>query len=142
MLFGFYEHALDNKGRLVVPSKFRSEIGSILYILRGYEGSLAIYKADEFAKMVEEIEKLPFTKKDARTFIRMQLASVCELEIDKQGRIQIPTHLLTKYSISKDVVIIGVGDHIEVWDKKAYSDYEAQGNEEFDRIAESLPGNE
>ncbi len=138
MLFGYYEHSIDSKGRLVVPSKFRNELGNVVYIMKGFEDSLSIYKASEFEKMVQKIDSLPFNKKDARAFIRLQLASTCELEIDKLGRVQIPSQLLSKYGIGKEVVVIGVSDHFEVWDKAKYLEYESCKVEDFDELGERL----
>ncbi len=138
MFFGYYEHSLDDKGRLVIPSKLRDEIGHFIYIMKGFDGALSIYKEEAFKSLVSEAESLPFNKKNSRDYLRVQLASVCELEIDKMGRIQIPQTLLNKYSIGKEVVIIGVGDHLEVWDKEAYSEYESKANKSFEDIAENL----
>ncbi len=138
MFFGYYEHNLDDKGRLVIPSKMRDEIGHFIYIMKGFDGALSIYKEEAFQSLVSEAESLPFNKKNSRDYLRVQLASTCELEIDKMGRIQIPQTLLNKYSIGKEVVIIGVGDHIEVWDKKTYLEYESKANKSFEEIAENL----
>lgn len=138
MFFGYYEHSIDAKGRLVIPSKFRNELGDIAYILKGFDGSLSIYKASEFEKLINKINSLPFNKKDARAYIRIQLASTCELEIDKQGRVQIPSQLLSRYEIGKEVVVIGVSDHFEVWDKAKYDEYENQKIKDFDELGENL----
>ena len=138
MFFGYFEHSLDDKGRVVVPSKLRSQCGNTLYILQGYDGALSIYKEDEYLKMIEKVNSLPFNIRKNRDFIRTQLATTCELEIDKQGRIQLPTQLLNKYSIGKDIVFIGVGNHIELWDKKFYLEYEAKALEDFEKNAEEI----
>lgn len=142
MFFGYYEHSLDDKGRLVIPSKMREEAGSRLYIMKGYDGALSIFKASAFKKMVEEFEEIPFTKRNSRKYLRIQFGSTCEMEVDKQGRIQIPSHLLAKYQISKEVIILGVGDHMEVWDKEAYLKYEKEADETFEDIAEQLDDNQ
>lgn len=138
MFFGRFNHSLDDKGRLVIPSKMRDQFSRLIYIMKGYDGALAIYKEQEFLKLVEQAEKLDFNKKNTRFYLRSQLASTCELELDKQGRVQIPTQLLNQYQIGKDVIIIGVGDHIEVWDKAIYEKYENEANENFEEIAENL----
>ena len=138
MFFGYFEHSLDNKGRVVIPSKMRNQCGNLLYILKGFDGALSIFKEDSFQKMMEEVSSLPFNKKSSRDYIRLQLATACELEIDKQGRVQLPIQLLNKYGIGKEVVIIGVGDHIELWDKKTYLDYESRISKEFEENAENL----
>lgn len=142
MFFGSYVHTLDNKGRLVIPSKLRDEAGTRVYILKGFDGALAIYKSSDFDQMVEEINTLPFNKRNSRAYLRVQLASTCELDIDKQGRVQLPSQLLEKYGIGKDVVVIGVGDHMEVWDKKTYEDYEKGVDKDFESIAEKIEKDE
>lgn len=138
MFFGTYFHTLDSKGRLVIPSKLRDEAGSRIYILKGFDGALAIYKASEFDRLIEEINDLPFNKKNSRAYLRVQLASACELEVDRQGRVQLPAQLLLRYGIGKEVIVIGVGDHMEVWDKAAYDIYEKSVDSNFETIAESL----
>jgi len=138
MFYGSYSHTLDEKGRLVIPRKMREEIGHTAYILKGFDGALSVYREDGFSKLVEEINSLPFNSKNARAYLRMQLASVSELEVDKMGRVQIPTAMLNKYGIGKEVTVLGAGDHIEIWDAKKYEAYEAESNASFEDIAESL----
>lgn len=138
MFFGSFEHNLDDKGRLVIPRKMREEAGVKLFIMKGFDGALSIYKELEFNRLVKEFNELPFNKKATRDYLRIQLASTCELEVDKAGRVQIPTQLLNKYQISKTVMVVGCGDHIEVWDKVAFDKYEAQVTKEFEETAEKL----
>ena len=138
MFFGYYEHNLDAKGRVIIPAKFRDELGSKFYILKGFDGALAIYKEEKFAELVEIQRRLPFNKASSRDYLRAMLASACELEIDKIGRCQIPTTLLNKHGIGKEIVVSGVGDHIEVWDKGAYLTYEERIDREFEENAEKL----
>ena len=109
--------------------------------MKGFDGALSIYKANAFEKLVSETEALPFNMKNSRDYIRATLASACEIDVDRQGRIQIPTILMNKYNISKEVVIIGVGDHFEVWSKATYDEYEKKVNDSFEDIAENLPKN-
>ncbi|MBE6141813.1 MAG: division/cell wall cluster transcriptional repressor MraZ [Erysipelotrichaceae bacterium] len=139
MFFGLYEHSIDEKNRLMVPRKMRDEAGVKLFIMKGYDGALSIYKANAFEKLVAETESLPFNMRNSRDYVRAMLASACEIDVDRQGRIQIPTTLMNKYNITRDVVIIGVGDHFEVWSKQAYEEYEKRVNDSFESIAENLP---
>ena len=139
MFFGLYEHSIDEKNRLMVPRKMRDEAGVKLFIMKGYDGALSIYKANAFEKLVAETESLPFNMRNSRDYVRAMLASACEIDVDRQGRIQIPTTLMNKYNITRDVVIIGVGDHFEVWSKPAYEEYEKRVNDSFESIAENLP---
>jgi len=142
MFFGSFLHTLDDKGRLVIPRKMREETGVKVFILKGFDGALSIYKAATFEKMCQEIMSLPFNKKNARAYQRIQLANACELEIDKAGRVQIPAQLLAKYQIGKEVMVLGVLDHIEVWNKEVYETYEKENDAKFEDIAENLNNEE
>jgi MraZ protein len=139
MFFGSYSHTLDNKGRLVIPSKMRNEAGGRLYILKGYEGSLSVYKESDFQKLTEALENLPFNQKDSRDVQRIALASVVELEVDAQGRIQLPTKLLSEFKISRSVIVVGVINHIEIWDAEAWYNYLKQNEKDYEAKAEKLP---
>ena len=138
MFYGSYLHNLDNKGRLVIPSKMRDEFGNKAYILKGFDGCLSIFKETDFLKLMERINSLSFNKRVSRSYIREQLASVCELEIDRQGRALLPTQLLNKFNIGKEVIVIGALDHIEVWNKADYEAYENNSNSSFEDNAEEL----
>lgn len=144
MYFGYFEHHLDNKGRLSLPKKIKEELkeGDSLYVLKGFEGCLAVYSEAEFNKLCEECESVSFNKKNSRDYLRIVLGSVIALNVDKVGRIQIPTLTLTKYKISKNVVILGVRDHFEIWDLKSYQEYESHIEDNFEQIAESLSQDE
>ena len=138
MFFGTYEHNLDEKGRLVIPSKFREEVGSKIYIMKGFDKSLSIYKESEFEKLSKEFDTYSFNHKTYRDYLRVRLASTFELDVDKQGRVQLPTQLLKKYNIGKEVVVIGAGDHLEVWNKSEFEAYEKEADSEFEENAENL----
>ena len=138
MFFGSFEHLLDEKNRLLIPSKLRNALGSKLFIMKGYEGSLSIYPNDEFVKFMSKLQNLPFESKVSRDIERIALSSVFELEIDKVSRIQIPTALINKYSISKEVVVVGVIDHIEVWSKDKWNKYLEDNEAEFEQKSEEL----
>lgn len=141
IFFGYYEHTLDDKGRLVIPSKMRSQLSNVVYIMKGYDGALSIYHESTFAKLAAKVEEESFTRKSARDFIRISLSSTQEMEIDKQGRVQIPSLLLNKYNIGKEVVVIGAGDHIEVWNKAKYEEYEEAADKDYEINAEKLYDN-
>ena len=115
MLMGEYHHSIDEKQRLIIPSKFREELGAKVIVTRGLEDSLFVYSLNEWQQIVARLKTLPFTKKDARDFLRIFLSGATVCEFDKQGRITIPTNLLTYAGITKDCVIIGVGDRLEIW---------------------------
>lgn len=144
MFFGHYEHSLDEKGRLLLPRKIKEELkdDSSLYVLKGFEGCLSIYSEAEFLKLCEECEKISFNKKNSRDYLRAVLSSVVELNIDKVNRIQLPKDVLTRFHINRNVIIIGVGDHFEIWDNESYQRYEEEVNSHFEDIAESLSKDE
>ena len=138
MFFGNFAHTLDEKGRLMIPRKMREELGFRVYIMKGYDGSLSIYNEPRYQKLVEEFENLPFNQRKNRDYLRIQFASTYEMDVDKLGRVQIPTALLNKFNISREVIVLGIGDHIEVWDQKKYAEYEASVKDEFENIAETI----
>lgn len=142
MFFGSFEHTLDDKNRLLVPSKLRGELGSKLFIMKGYEGSLAIYPSASFTKYLEKLENLPYEAKISRDITRIALSSVFELDVDKVNRIQIPTALINKYAISKEVVVVGLIDHIEVWSKAKWDEYLKANEKQFEEKSEELLKNE
>lgn len=138
MFFGSYNHTLDEKGRLMIPRKMREQVGGVLYIMQGYDGSLSLYTETRYQALVEEYSRLSFNQSKVRDYLRLQFASTFEIEVDKLGRIQLPTALLSKFNISRDVMVLGIGDHIEIWDKTKYEDYENVKRNEFDAIAEEI----
>lgn len=138
LFFGNYSHALDEKNRLVIPRKMREQLGSKVFIMKGFDGALSIYHESAFSKLVEQLEKLQFNHKKERDYLRIQLASVVELEFDRLGRIIIPGQLLNKYHIGKDVLIVGVGDHIEIWNQTLYEEYAKSVEQSFEDIAEEI----
>lgn len=124
----------------MIPSKLREGLssGSPLYVLRGFDGCLSIYNELAFKKLYASLEDYSYNQKDSRNYIRALLSSVTQLNVDKIGRIQIPVTILDKYSISREVVVIGVGDHFEIWDKKTYQNYEKDNDKAFEEIADKL----
>ena len=138
MFFGSFEHSLDDKNRLLIPSRLRGQLGNKLFIMKGYEGSLAIYPNEQFEKYLHKLETLPYESKLSRDIERISLSSVFELDVDKVNRIQIPTALISKYKISKEVVVVGVIDHIEVWSKAKWEEYLKTNEAEFESKSEEL----
>ena len=138
MFFGNYSHSLDEKGRLVIPKKMREELGNKIFIMKGFDGALAIYQLSAYDKVMEELQKYSFNKKENRDYLRLKLASIVDLDVDELGRVQLPTAVVNKYHINKDVVVLGAGDHIEVWDKARYEEYMTSIENEYEEIAERL----
>lgn len=138
MFMGEFHHNIDEKGRLIVPSKFRYELGEKFVITRGIEECLFVYSVDEWNKMVSKLNELSFTKKDARTFMRMFMSGATECELDKNGRVNIPTPLTNYAGLKKECVIIGVNDRLEIWSEDKYENFFNDNIENFSDIAENL----
>ena len=138
MLIGEYHHNIDEKGRLIIPSKFRDEIGKEFVVTRGLDGCLFIYSKSQWEKIVSKLQTLPFTKKDARTFNRFFLSSATVCEFDRQGRINIPSTLINYANIQKECTIIGVNDRLEVWASDKFSSLIEENTAAIDEVAENL----
>ena len=138
MLIGEYHHNIDEKGRLIIPSKFRDEIGKDFIVTRGLDGCLFIYSRAQWDKIVAKLQTLPFTKKDARTFNRFFLSSATVCEFDRQGRINIPSNLVNYANIQKECTIIGVNDRLEVWASDKFSSLIEENTAAIDEVAENL----
>ena len=122
----------------MIPRKMREELGYKVYIMQGFDGSLSVYTEDRFVQLSEEFAKLPFNQKKNRDYLRAQFASTFDMDVDKLGRVQIPTALLKKFDISRNVTVLGMGDHIEIWDSDKYEAYEQGVVENFDKNAEEI----
>lgn len=138
MFIGEYQHNLDAKGRIVIPNKFRDELHTTFILARGLDGCLSIYSLKQWELMFEQINKLPTTKKAARQYIRMLTSGANECTLDNQGRIQIPSFLSKPVNITKECVIVGANDHIEIWDKNTWDNYYVEASESFEEVAENL----
>lgn len=138
MFMGEHHHNIDDKNRLIIPSKFREELGDEFIITRGIENCLFVYAKDEWQKIVTKLESLPFTKKDARNFIRFFLSGAAVAEFDKQGRTSITQTLANYANLKKECVIIGAGNRLEVWSKEDWDDFFNSAKDNMSDIAENL----
>lgn len=138
MFMGEYHHSLDDKKRLIIPSKFRDDLGENFIITRGIENCLFVYPKDNWEKIVNKLESLPFTKKDARTFTRFFLSGATVAEFDKQGRINITSPLISYANIIKECVIIGTGDRLEIWSNELWNSFFDSAKDNMSDIAENL----
>ena len=118
MLLGEFNHSIDEKGRLIIPAKLREDLGDSFVICNGLEGCLFVYSQEEWNKFVQELETLPRMNKDARIFKRYFFGSASEGSFDKQGRVLVPPSLRKAAHLEKDVVLVGVQDRVEIWDKE------------------------
>ena len=138
MLLGEYHHNIDDKGRLVIPTKYREELGDTFVIARGIEKCLYVYSTSEWEKLVSKLNTLPFTKKDARTFTRSFFSGATVCEFDKSGRINITSPLVSYAGLKKECVIIGVNDRLEIWSENAFNNFMNENSEQLEEIAEHL----
>ena len=138
MLMGEHHHNIDDKNRLVIPSKYRATFGKEFVITRGLEKCLFIYPKEAWEKIVDKLATLPFTQKDARNFTRffMSGADICSL--DSQGRVSISSPLIEYADITKETVIIGSIDHLEIWSEDSWNKFFNDNLENFSDIAENL----
>ena len=120
MFIGTYSHSVDDKGRLIIPARFRASLGKGLHITTGIDNCLVIYNDADWEKLAGEINELPMTKRSARYLKRHFIGNSEEIDVDKQGRIVIPENLRTLAGIDKEAVLIGIGEQIEVWDRDAW----------------------
>lgn len=120
MFMGEYNHTIDAKGRLIVPSKFREKLGDEFVVTKGLDDCLFVYPLDEWATIEEAFRKVPLTKKKARDFVRFFFAGAANCEVDKQGRILLPPSLRAYAGLEKEVVSAGVLNRVEIWDKEKW----------------------
>jgi MraZ protein len=142
MFYGEYEHSLDEKGRLIIPSRVRDvmkqEGVTSFIITRGLDECLFLFSAQQWGAHEERLASLPLEKSNARRFTRMFFSGAAECSLDKQGRIFIPANLREHAHIEKDVVIIGVQSRLEVWDKAGWESFSQESKESYEQIAEEL----
>lgn len=138
MLIGEFHLRMDEKGRLIIPSKFRADLGNEFIVTRGLDRCLFVYSKEEWEKIVNKLSTLPFTKKDARDFLRFFLSGATVCEFDKQGRINITSPLVGYAGLTKDCVIIGVNERLEIWDEDAFNNFLTTNEENFSELAENL----
>ena len=136
MFMSEYNHSIDAKGRVIVPAKFREELGETFVVTQGLDGCLFVFPNGEWKNFEEKLKTLPMANKDARKFVRFFLAGAALAEVDKQGRILLPAVLREFAGLEKDVVLVGVGNRVEIWDKKRWE--ECTSFDDMDEIAEHM----
>lgn len=136
MLIGEYEHSLDVKGRLIMPSKLRIDMGDKFIVCKGLDGCLFAFSQNEWLNFESKLKALPLSDKNARNFVRFFLSGATECEIDKQGRFLIPNNLREYAKLEKEAVIIGIGTRLEIWNKETWD--KCDENISADEIAENM----
>ena len=138
MFIGEYHHTIDEKGRIIIPSKFRDELGGSFVVTRGIEKCLFVYSMDNWNRICDKLNAIPFTKKDARVFNRFFMSGATNVELDKQGRINISAPLISYANLIKDCVVIGTGDRLEIWSQDDWNSFFNSNKDNMSDIAENL----
>lgn len=138
MLMGEYHHNIDEKGRIIIPSKFRNDLGEKFIITRGLDKCLFVYSEEEWNKLISKLKTLPFTNKDARNFTRFFLSGATANEFDRQGRINISSSLVNYANLTKECVIIGANDRLEIWSEELWNNFIESNEDNLSDIAENL----
>lgn len=138
MFLGEYSHSIDTKGRIIVPAKFRDELGEKFIVTKGLDGCLYIYTMEEWAAFEDKLGSLPAGKADIRKLVRFFLSSASETEVDKQGRILIQPKHREYAALEKDVILAGVGRKIEIWSKEKWEETATFSYEDMDDVAERM----
>ena len=140
MLVGTYEHKLDTKGRVVLPARFRQELGSGVVCTLGIDKCISLYSADKWDKVLEKLQQLPFSKGKSRDLMRLMLSSASELQVDNAGRILVPPFFRSHAELDLEITLIGVSDHVELWDSCKWNSYRAKVLDVLPEIAEDVEG--
>ena len=138
MLMGEYHHNIDEKSRLIIPAKFRSELGERFVITKGLDKCLFVYSEVEWNKLMQKVSTLQFTKKNVRAFERTFIGGASLIEFDKQGRINITSPLVHYANIIKECVIIGVSERLEIWSKEEFDRYMTDNEDNLEEITENI----
>jgi MraZ protein len=138
MFIGEYQHALDDKGRLAVPVKFRADLKAGAVVTRGLDNCLFLYTKKAWSELATKLAKLPIAKANTRAFARLMLAGAMDVEIDGQGRMLVPDYLREYAGIKRQLVVAGLYDRLELWDQKKWQSYKKGTEKKSGDIAEAL----
>src|SRR3989344_2004895 len=138
MFIGEYSHSLDDKGRLSVPKKFRNALAKGAFVTRGLDNCLFLFTKVEWTKLAEKLANLPLAQANTRAFARLMLAGAMDLEVDKQGRIILPEYLRTFAGLTKNVIVAGLYNRLELWDQEKWTAYKQKTEKQSSQIAEQM----
>ena len=138
MCMGQYLHNLDEKGRIIIPTKIREQLTPTVVVTIGFDKCIALYSMEGWEKFQNSLLTLPANSQDARKHIRLIVGSASTLEFDKQGRINLPSNLIAHAGASKECVVVGVLDHVEIWSKEMWDKYQDSAIDEMEGVAEKL----
>jgi MraZ protein len=142
LLTGTFPRTLDEKQRLAIPKRLRDALAQaatavdVLYAAPGTDGSVALYTEESFARLGEQLAASPPTGQDVRAFSRVFYAQAERLEVDRQGRVRIPPELVRLAGLEKEVMLVGVRDHLELWNRQRWDTYLAEQQVQYDKLAE------
>lgn len=138
MFMGEFQHSIDDKGRIIIPAKFRDLLGTSFVVTRGLDQCLFVYPLEEWGVLEQKLKALPLMKSDARAFTRFFFSGATECEWDKQGRVNLPNNLRQYANLEKDCVVLGVSNRVEIWSRGIWEQYFQQSEDTFNEIAEKL----
>ncbi len=138
MFIGEYNHAVDPKKRLALPSKFRNELGKTVVVTRGLDKCLFVYPLEVWQDLAQKLGTMPIGESATRAFVRLMLAGATDVQMDAQGRVLIPDYLKDYAQIDRDVIVAGLFNRLEIWDQERWQGYKRDAEKNTDEIAENL----
>lgn len=138
MFIGEYNHSVDPKKRLALPSKFRNELGKTVVVTRGLDKCLFVYPLDVWQELAQKLGTMPIGEGATRAFVRLMLAGATDVQMDAQGRVLIPDYLKEYAQLNRDVIVAGLFNRLEIWDQERWTAYKNDAEKNTDEIAENL----
>ena len=138
MFMGEYSHTIDTKGRLIIPAKLREQLGETCIMSKSYDNCLAIYPTEVFTAKAMQMMKQPNNKAGVRGLKRQLFANATELEFDRQGRILVPATLREFAKLQKEVMVLGIGDHVEIWNREHWLAYQEDMDDNMEQLSENM----
>lgn len=135
---GQYSHSMDRKRRVSIPAKMRANLGARVVITKGVDKCLEIYPTKEWGKRAEHLQNLPKARRETRALIRIILGSASEVELDKLGRILIPEYLTEYAGLDKEVIVVGLGNRIELWNEEKWEEYRSKAEQDLPTLMEKI----
>lgn len=138
MFIGEYTHNIDTKRRVALPKKFRELLGDTVVVTRGLDKCLFVYSMNEWERLARKLSKIPMGEASNRSFVRIMLSGASDAELDSQGRILVPEYLKEYAGLTKNVIIVGLYDKLEIWDEDKWNKYKEKTEDDTEKIAEEL----
>lgn len=138
MFIGEYSHTVDEKGRVALPSKFRKDLKKGVVITKGLDSCLWVYTRDEWEALAQKLATLPISQSKNRSFVRLMLAGAMDIDLDSQGRVNLPQYLRSYAKLSKRAIVAGLYNRLEIWDEKEWNAYKRQMEKDSTKVADSL----